>query len=56
MWDNIGNRRFDYIWFSVNEITEDKAISIMEYIKGFEFNDEYTVYIKRIEQDRMNSL
>lgn len=56
MWDNIGNRRFDYIWFSVNEITEDKAISIMEYIKGFEFNDEYAVYIKRIEQDRMNSL
>lgn len=50
MWTKNGKPHFDYLWFNVNDILEESAIILMEYISGFQYNEEHKAYIKNIER------
>ena len=54
IWCESGNFKYDYIWFSVNDINEVMAHKILQHIENFEYDKENRVYIKHFI--RTNSL
>lgn len=47
IWLNNKGEGFDYLWFYDKDIKKKDAIVMMEYIEGFEYNEQHKAYIKQ---------
>ena len=48
MWQENDNNTFSYLWFYTEDISENKAYEIMEFIEDFEYDSGSKAYIKKL--------
>lgn len=48
MWQENDNTTFSYLWFYTEDISENKAYEIMEFIEDFEYDSGSKAYIKKL--------